>query len=223
MNLQEEIQRLQEIMGIDEMAYPADFNMQEFMSIRSFAGRLKYAQQHLLGRVGSGSARAVFRVDDEKVIKVAMNQKGLAQNDAEGEWYKQNYEVLARVFDTDDENTWIEMELAKKISPNRFKELTGTTPDEVSKWVANLTGLGRTHFSNIPDLSENEFAESLANFVGDYGYQIPGDFSRISSYGEVLRDGKPTVVVIDFGYDSNTDDIYMAAQQKASAKRGNRS
>lgn len=191
---------------IDEMAYPISFNFDEFKNIKSFAGKQKYAKERLLGKVGAGSSRAVFKVDDEKVIKIAINDKGISQNSAEAEGCKQNYDVLARVFDVDQDDMWVEMELAKKITPKRFKELTGTSPEEVATWLATQRGMKM--WGPDIDLSENEFAIELEDFVGAYQYPVPGDFGRISTYGEVLRDGKPTVVVIDFGFDENTKDIY---------------
>ncbi len=201
---------------IDEMAYPADFNAEEFKNIKSFAGKQKYARERLLGKVGAGSSRAVFKIDDEKVLKVALNQKGLSQNLAEAEGYKQNYDVLARVFDVDYDDMWIEMELAKKISPKRFNQLTGTSPEEVADWL-ECQRYGGRKCSTTGKLEENDFAMDLQNFTGDYQYPVPGDFGRISTYGEVLRDGKPTVVVIDFGFDENTRDIYTSQRKQKRA------
>jgi hypothetical protein len=222
MNLNEELQRIKEIMQVDEMAYPVDFDFAVFKSITSFAGRIKYANQHLIGKIGAGSGRAVFRVDDEKVMKIALNQKGIAQNDAEGEGYKQEYDVLARVFDVDPEGTWIEMELAKKVTPTRFKQLTGVDVYELATWLGYITGKVqyKSWQTNPPDLGENEFAEDLRNFVGDYDYTVPGDFIKINSYGEVLRDGQPRIVVVDFGFDSNSERMYQATIEKARARRG---
>lgn len=199
-------------MGIDEMAYPVDFDFEEFMQIKSYTGRIKYAQQRLLGKVGAGSGRAVFRIDDEKVMKIALNNLGIAQNEAEGKEYKQNYDVCARVFDADNEHTWIEMELAKKISPSRFKQLVGVDLDTLIRWLSAT--LGRGLYKDAPDLGENEFAENLQSFAGDYGYRVPGDFQKINSYGEVLRDGQPTVVLVDFGFDSASERLYDARREK---------
>ena len=217
MNLHEELQRIKEVMQVDEMAYPTEFSFEKFRSITSFAGRIKYAKQMLLGRVGSGSGRAVFRIDDEKVLKVALNGKGVQQNSVESEGYKQNYDVLARVFDVDPEDTWIEMELAKKINPSRFQQLTGVSLEEMVEWLGHITGKVRygARQETTRDLGENEFAESIRNFAGDYDYPIPGDFGRINSYGEVLRDGRPTVVVVDFGFDSSTERIYTTSRKKS--------
>ena len=211
-NLSEEIKRIQEIMQVDEMAYPVDFNFEEYNNIRSFAGKIKYANTKLLGKVGAGSGRAVFRVDDEKVMKIALNPKGVQQNSVESEGYKQNYDVLARVFDIDNDYAWIEMELAKKITPKRFKELCGVTIEGLMTWLRHMSGI-MIHNEPIIDLENNDFAMNLLVFTSDYGYPIPGDFGRISSYGEVLRDGVPTLVVVDFGFDSETSDIYQNARK----------
>lgn len=214
MNLNEELQRIKEIMQVDEMAYPVDFDFAVFKSINSFSGRIKYANQHLISKIGAGSGRAVFQIDNEKVMKIALNPKGVAQNDAEGEEYKQSYDVLARVFDVDPEGTWIEMELAKKVTPTRFKQLTGVSVDELATWLGYITGKVQYGSRDAipPDLGENEFAEGLRSFAGDYDYEVPGDFSRINSYGEVLRDGQPRIVVVDFGYDSESHRMYQAAK-----------
>lgn len=219
--LNEEIRRLKEIMGIDEMAYPADFNFEEFRNIRSFAGRINYAKQKLLGKLGAGSARAVFRIDEEKVLKVALNRNGLVQNEAESDWGAQNYDIVAKVFEYDEENTWLEMELAKKVSPKRFEELTGVMLDELIAWLSYIDGYNMDVTKEAQNrMRNNEFVTNLTMFAQDYGYPVPGDFAKISSYGEVLRDGIPTIVLLDFGFNSNTHDVYLAARNKSRAKYG---
>ena len=217
MNLNEELQRIKEIMQVDEMAYPTDFKFEEYGNIKSFAGKIKYAQERLLGKVGAGSGRAVFRVDDEKVLKVALNAKGVAQNASEAEGYKQNYEIVAKVFDADQDDALVEMELAKKVNPNRFKQLTGVSLEEVVTWLGYITGkvLYRPHQTVPNDLSENEFAEDLRTFAADYDYPVPGDFGRINSYGEVLRNGQPRIVLVDFGYDSDAAEVYNASNERS--------
>ena len=53
--------------------------------IRSFRGRFKYCTEHLWNAIGKGSSRAVFQIDDEKILKLAINNKGIMQNTAEGQ------------------------------------------------------------------------------------------------------------------------------------------
>ena len=73
---------------INEMAYPFSFNMDEFKMLKTFAARIKYCQARLQ-RISSGSSRIVYKIDSEKVLKLAKNRKGIAQNEAEGgDYYK---------------------------------------------------------------------------------------------------------------------------------------
>ena len=54
----------------------------EFLKIKSFAGKMKFANQYLT-RIGSGSGRIVYDIDGKKVLKLAKNPKGVAQNEME--------------------------------------------------------------------------------------------------------------------------------------------
>lgn len=193
--------------------YPSTFNKQDFENIKSFQGKLDYAVTHMK-KIATGSARAVFKVDEQKVLKIAKNKKGLAQNRAESDPYLQNYDITARVFDMDRRNDfWLEMELATKLTPTKFKEITGVTIDQVSMYVchkhAEHNGK-KSFFSHRLDpqilekLDNNEFLIDLLSLMQDMNMPC-GDLGRLSSFGEVKRNGKPAVVLVDFGL---TQEIY---------------
>jgi len=208
--------RIQDI--LEEMAYPKSFNMEEFKSLSSFKKRLDYANMHLPRKLGSGSARTVFQIDDEKVLKVAKNKKGFAQNEVEEDFYLQGFDIIAKVYDFDQENhSYLEMELAKKITKKRFKDLVGLSLKEVSDYLHNLKVMyntkGKTKYDRVvevpDDIEENPFIQELRDIVLSYEIPLPGDLARESSYGEVMRDGKPTIVIVDFGLTSGVyDDFY---------------
>ena len=80
---------------IDEMAYPVSFNMAEFKTLTTFAECIRYCQTRLQ-RISSGSARIVYKIDNEKVLKLAKSRKGIAQNEAEGGDYYKPKEVNYR-------------------------------------------------------------------------------------------------------------------------------
>ena len=80
---------------IDEMAYPVSFNMAEFKTLTMFAERIRYCQTRLQ-RISSGSARIVYKIDNEKVLKLAKSRKGIAQNEAEGGDYYKSKQVNYR-------------------------------------------------------------------------------------------------------------------------------
>lgn len=192
-----------------EMAYPNTFNIEEFNAITQYSKKVAYAAKHLQ-KLGSGSSRVVFRVDEEKVIKIAKNAKGLAQNHVESDWSLQQTGLVAKIFeqqDNDDGVLWLEMEYAKKINPKRFQQLTGVSLKELTDFLFteyakdNPRGMnfGRMNDERWQELWNIEWVGDLTNMIKSYDMIYPGDFQKINSYGEVLRNGEPTVVLVDFG------------------------
>ena len=102
------------------------FFLPEFLNINSYAGRINYAKQHLQ-KIGAGTGRIVFDIDGNRVMKLAKNRKGVAQNEAEynAGGYRDTQYIVAEVFDRSDDYTWLISEKAKKVNENRIKELTG--------------------------------------------------------------------------------------------------
>jgi hypothetical protein len=196
--------------------YPKNFLMDEFQSIPSFLGKKRYADERLK-RISSGSARIVYQIDDKKVLKIAKNKKGLAQNSIEGEPGIQQYNSVARVFDIDNVNPypfWVEMELAIPLSrrQKRFENLIQCDTEELYTYflyIDSLRGTSKYHPSISNDLkekmNENEWVGDIVILATDYDMPLSGDLIRTSSYGEVKRNGVPTAVLIDFGL---TNDVY---------------
>ena len=195
--------------------YPSSFNMDEFKKISSYAGRVKYAELNLPKKIGSGSARTVFQIDGEKVLKIAKNKKGIAQNEQEeslgNDWYLKN--VVAAVYDSAPDGEWIEMQLAQKISKPTFEKLTGVKIDDLNYYLRNAEQVNKGQkvlFGMDPQpkekLDENDFVQSIVDFM--MNYDIPaGDLGRLSSYG--LVDGDK-VVVIDYGLNQDVWNSHYA-------------
>ena len=189
--------------------YPIGWSLETFKTLRSFNQRIQYCQQNLK-RISSGSSRIVYMVDNTKVLKLAKNNKGIAQNETEMQWKDDGYYggILAKVFDCDDDKSlWVEMELARRVSPSGFQRIVGVPFNEygyyVSRRVNEINGKpGWSPFKQPEDirkiLDENEFTNTVISFICDTDSPT-GDFNRLSSYGLVLRDGVESVVLIDFG------------------------
>jgi mRNA-degrading endonuclease RelE of RelBE toxin-antitoxin system len=208
---------------IKEMAYPVSFSFEEFNNIKSYNGKLKYANERLQ-KISSGSARVVYKVDEEKVLKIAKNKKGIGQNSIESDWGLQRMsDIVAKIFDTNEDHFWVEMELAKKLTPNRFKQLTGMSLNEVQDMLRVMETLNNSsrrkylkqeqlkelHDEFSQKVNDNEFLNSLTDMIMNFGMKYPGDFGRVNSYGEVLREGVPTVVLVDFGLSESVwEDFY---------------
>ena len=202
---------------IKEMAYPSGFSMETLKSIPSYKKRLEYVES-MLTKIASGSARTVYKVDEEKVLKVAKNKKGLAQNQAESDWGAQQCECTARVFDRDENGLFIEMELARKVTPTKFKELVKVSIENIWTYLDIMNDLNNgnhVYLDNddkawLEELHNNEWVQDLMSFIYDYGYPYPGDFGRLSTYGIVSHEGRESIVLIDFGLTKDVLDTHYS-------------
>jgi hypothetical protein len=200
--------------------YPSSFDFKKFISLKSFNQRVKYCEENLK-KISSGSARIVYLVDDTKVLKLAKNKKGLVQNEIEASYSKYNdlSDILAQTFEFDDHNyLWVEMELARKITPKIFKQITGYSFENfcdllrIYNDATNPTRYKHTH--NLPEdfiqeSWEDEFMYSMYQYLGNYDVPV-GDLLRLSSYGLVKRNGVDTIVLIDYGLDNKTMASYYS-------------
>ena len=201
---------------IDEATYPENFDLNKFKKLKSFKERVDYCNSTLT-KLGAGSSRIVYLVDDKTVLKLAKNQKGIGQNEVEiGASNKYYNDVIAEVYESDENGLWLEMELAKPINKVRFKQILGYSVEDFGKWVINLWNINNNRKSYYYTLdkqieeiiSDSEFANSVIAFIQDYGL-TPGDLGRISTYGEF--DGE--VKIIDYGLN---DDVLSNYYRKIS-------
>lgn len=199
-----------------EEEYPATWNVEEFRNLKSFNQRVQYCEKNLI-RIASGSSRTAYKIDDTKVLKLAKNKKGLAQNEAEIE-YSQDYmmdDVVAQVFNYDENNLWLEMEFARKLTPALFYKIVGVTfndyADAVRYQEDELKPKGSYFKTPAPDnmdeMWNNEFVSRIFDLIGSYDNFASGDLAKLSTYGVVKRDGEDTIVLIDYGL---TTDVFNA-------------
>jgi len=198
---------------LNEAVYPEEFNMDYFKGLRTFAERIRYCEAYLQ-RISSGSARIAYKIDDNTVLKLAKNPKGVAQNEVEGQtdYYRDNIGCFAEVYDVDENYLWLEMQLARKAKPSDFKRLTGYDFQTVCYWI-DYCKPDRYRTSNPMKqfFSSEEFHNNweddgilaqLQDYIGSYDAPI-GDLKRISSWGIVNDEYGEHLVLIDFGLDEN--------------------
>jgi hypothetical protein len=203
-----------------EEDYPTNFDLAEFSKLNSFNKRIKYCQERLK-RISSGSSRIVYMVDDTKVLKIARNQKGLAQNEIEASYsnYFDLKDITAQVFAYDHNDLWIEMELARKVTPKIFQNVIGFSFEDFCRLInedyysLNPSSRGMRLRPVSPELKaemvENIFIQEIINFMR--GYDIPvGDLMKMNSYGLVKRNGVDDIVMIDYGLNSSVWDDYYS-------------
>ena len=125
---------------------------------------------------------------------------------------------ILRTFDYNQDNTWVEMELARKVSKGDFKRITGFSFEDYSAAV-NTYGLDvhPRQYAHKADVDKNvvaamwedEFVYGIFDYIGNYDIPV-GDLMRLSSYGIVKRGGKDTIVLIDFGMTQGVSTSYYA-------------
>lgn len=219
-NLRESI--LNELLVSED--YPSNFNLEIFKNLETFKERIKYCKDNL-PHISNGSSRMVFKVDNTKVLKLAKNKKGLAQNNVEIElnlinnWYST---ILADVIEADDNGLWVEMELAIPAKNDDFVKHLGYGLDVVIDYlyfcyysfIKEDKGAAsfyipdekvKKHFENDP----NEFVNTLVNMMSEHVIN-PADFGKLNSYGVVNREGHETLVLIDFGINDEVYDTYYS-------------
>ena len=196
--------------------------LDEFEKIQSFTKKIEFANQNFQ-RIGSGSGRIVYDIDGTKVFKLAKNAKGVAQNEAEiniGS-YNDTHNIVTKVLESDNNGSWIISEKAKKVNEGRIKQLTGIPSlNELFYFLRNhennIKG-GHNIFSLDADteklLNDNEFVTELQDIMSNYSISA-GDLGRPSTYGEVLRDGQPTIVLTDYGLTGEVYDTHYSPQRK---------
>jgi hypothetical protein len=165
--------------------------------LETHAARKKYAEKNLK-RLSSGSSRLVYLTDEDTVVKLAKNDKGIAQNEVEAN-PKMKSKYLNKILGHAKNHVWIETCYLDKINEKEFEKLTGVDFDSFGKAVdyglKNISeSSGKKKPKNYDEIIESDIFKELKR-LGNKFKLMPGDLSRISSWG--TKDGNP--IVIDSG------------------------
>lgn len=213
---------------LDEMPLPADWDPSQMRQQgTTFKQRLAYALERAK-KLGVGSSRVATVIEYQgrpTVLKIAKNQKGLAQNSVEADILSDGYArqlgILIPIIDYDEQNrepTWVHTEMATKTSEKQL--CTIMKCDNLSQLVSmawSITGKkkylgtyqGYVDYLRQKGKSEQdietvtEYANMLADLNSNFDVEL-ADFGRAANWG--LYQGKPTI--IDVGFNSNVLNQY---------------
>ena len=188
------------------------FSTEELSNLRSFKERYNYCVEHLGQPQGKGSSRVCFQIDDEKILKLAWNNKGIAQNENETDYYLDDIGIVPHTYDSDDNGLWIISEYVLPARQRDFKECLGLTFYEFVKfirsscaWRENYTRAKQGAYGDYiysldeySDMCENEDLQPFDEYIGDYR-PPESDLTRLCNYGMTMRNGYPTIVLLDAG------------------------
>jgi hypothetical protein len=167
--------------------------------LETYAARKKYAEANL-EHLSSGSSRITYLTPDKTVIKLAKNDRGLAQNKEEvAANSKCNSKYLNKVLKNVSNYYWIEVPFLDKITEKKFKEMTGIDFDDFGEALRySLRSISGNTDKEKPSDYEEITKSDLFKEISDIGKKLdlmPGDLARISSWG--VKEGNP--VLIDCG------------------------
>ena len=119
-----------------------EFSFDVLKSIPNFNKRREYCRKYLGFPIGKGSSRECYQIDDNRILKLGINAKGIAQNGQEGQpdYYLEKIGVVPLIFDeTDYENyTYIVCEYVLPAKVQDFMHYTGLSQEEFHDYLQRI-------------------------------------------------------------------------------------
>lgn len=167
-------------------------------------GGYDYCVKMLGEPIGKGSSRAVFQIDDTRVLKLATNIKGVAQNKAEVMVYQQApYKTFMPIIynDSDMENYfYVISEYVLPANEEDFKKVVGIPFYRLESLISN-NKLESAMKSYEEEPTVHELLQYLIT-MSNMGVEIL-DWTTISNWGLTKRNGKSAIVTLDNGFTQN--------------------
>jgi hypothetical protein len=169
--------------------------------LETYTARKEYAEKNL-EHLSSGSSRIVYLTPDKTVVKMAKNDKGIAQNEVECN-PKMKSKFINEIISCAKNHSWLETHYLDKITTKDFKEMTGLDFDdfgEALRYGLKSTSEKPKGFDKVAD---SEVYKEMKR-LGEKFDLLAGDIARISSWG--TKDGRP--ILIDAGLTEEVFDEY---------------
>lgn len=165
-------------------------------NLETYSARKKYAERNLK-HLSSGSSRIIYLTPQKTIIKLAKNDKGIAQNKAESNPAMKS-KFINKTIRKSKNFSWIETYYLDKINAKEFKKLTDLDFDDfgdsVRYGLRNNSGSKKEKPDNFEDVAKSEIYKEIVD-IGKKFKLMGGDIARESSWGK--KDGHP--VLIDAG------------------------
>lgn len=180
--------------------------------LETYSARKEYAEANL-SHLSSGSSRIVYLTNDKTVIKLAKNDKGLAQNKAEAN-PEMKSKYTNKILSCAKNNAWIEVPYLEKIHTSQFKKMTGLEfndfGDAIRYGLKDVSGNSdQEKPKNFEEVAKSDIYREVRD-IGEKCKLMPGDIARISSWG--TKEGHP--VLIDTGL---TKDVFADFYEDSSS------
>ena len=208
---------------INETPLPSDWDSSKFNTSNSFESIVDYALERSK-KIGTGSSRIAFEVEYKgrpTILKIAKNEKGLAQNEVESKMLSDGYiekmELTIPLIDYDTTNIqplWIHTEKANKVTEKKLCKLLHCDSlfqlIQIVKSKYKHSSLYAHYYNELKEINTEEELDDLEELIDnlyslskDFNIAL-GDFQKTDSWG--LYKGKP--VIIDIGLSMEVYDLH---------------
>lgn len=180
--------------------------LEEISAAKNYDDRIAIAKDQKWKKLGEGSSRAVFQINEKTIIKIAINDKGIAQNLSEMRPECRG-ECVNPVLLADAKGKWLIARHAEKITKEIFKQHIGYGFDAFVNCLSYA-------FNNESDkkkpkdydgIKHTKLFSCLARLIIDNELLI-GDLKKLNSY--YLLDGN--IVLGDAGFSRKIYDRYYS-------------
>jgi hypothetical protein len=190
--------------------------LKHLSDLKDFEDRIEFADKTFPEKLGGGSSRIVYKLNDELIIKIAYNEKGIAQNLVEAQPEMQK-ECVNNVLIADAEGKWTIIPFTEKITEEDFKKYIGIGFDQFKNslyYKFNAESDDWIKPKNYDEIEKNKFFRCIAELILENDLVI-GDIAKSSSFGVV--DGK--IVLRDGGLDRDVYDEYYSDHRSSSGHK----
>jgi len=166
------------------------FNFKKFKSLNNVR-KMKAFADSFLQKLGQGSSRAAYVFSSNKVLKVAINKKGIAQNKTELDVFTnpQTKPMISKIVDYDPNYMWLLADSVREFKSERdFEIAAGISFDDFIYDVKDVKA-GRLE-------TDNPLVMNTVNTINSTDLLI-GDIAIVEHWGK-SADGR--VVLLDYGF-----------------------
>ena len=197
-----------------EAMLPA-FSLEELDGIWDYEDKFEYCCEHLGEPIGEGSSRAVFQIDDDRVLKLASDNIGVTQNNIEIDYYErfEHLGLFPMIYGNSEDSEWIISEYVLPLSEEDVWQLLGVKMNEFYGIIVSMEYYerGQTSYDQYYTVMERNtlnkyilkypFFKALNEYIRESDCFI-GDLISLNNLGLANRNQKPHIVILDSGLDN---------------------
>ena len=166
-------------------------DIDNFKQLQKFADRKKYAGENYK-LLNKGTGRCVYDINNEYVLKLAKNNKGIEQNKTEINISKSSKynDITAKVVEFDENGLYLIQQKAYRLTEQGFKDITGL---QLQGFLYYLRHDKKWDGKNV------KFYNKVNSLVNEFELDR-FDIANENSWGIINNN----VVIVDYGLDMNT-------------------